>query len=772
MDIKKVISIIVLFSLMLIIPSAMAIKTFHVQETDLVTISPEALDPDHDQVTYTYSPPLDAQGQWQTGYNDAGEYLLRIGASDGLNQTTKEVLLVVDNKNQRPYLTEKKIKVKELQLVDLKQFVADPDEDPLEYTFIKPFDKAGLWVPDYQDQGTFVAKFSVSDGEFTVPLRLEIEVLNTNQPPIITGSFAEEKTVSLQENEPFSFFMEAEDGDKDQLSYSWTLDGVAISDENHGEYFFDFEDAGKYELAVEVSDADHQVEKKWQLQVENVNRQPEVNLEPVTVEEGNVITLPLPEKDADGDMLTYTFDEKFDQDGRWQTTFDDAGKYKLAFWVSDGTENVKEKIDVIVLNVDRAPELSLSNDLEVREGETLSFVLNVSDPDGDEVMVSFENAPEDADFDSESKTFFWSPSYDYIKRRGGLLSNVLNALRLEQKLLRKKELSLEVKACSQELCSTFMVPVTVYNANRAPVLEVPSSLTVAESELLYLTPSSQDLDGDIVRYYFTEPLHKRKGQWETAYEDAGEYTIYVTATDGVNSQTLPVKVTVLQKNRQPTVLVPRDEYTLAEGEEFVLPVDAFDEDNDSVSMYVENLPAGAVFQNRTFTWNPAYSFAAQKEENSMLNEASFLGQKSASVGQQEQWISFIATDGEFEVNHPVKLVVKDVNQAPQIIKFSPAQPLTVAEDQPLLFSVDAFDSDGGNFTYTWTFEPGEEKITGSNAVERTFVNPGEKKVSVIVSDGLTEVRQDWLVTVSEEVVPVLDTVALEEPKFKVYVIEY
>ncbi len=776
MNLKQIMSVFVLFSFLLIIPSAIGAKTFHVQETDMVTISPETLDPDNDQVTYTYSAPLDKDGQWQTGYDDAGEYRLKIVASDGAYQTTKEVVLVVENKNQPPYLKEKKVMVKELQRLNLKQFVADPDEDPLEYVFTAPFDKNGLWIPSYDDQGTFVAKFSVKDGEFTVPLRMEVEVLDTNQPPTITASFSDQVKISIKENEELSFYVEAEDGDNDPVSYFWNINGLSLTKNSSGKYLFDFNSSGEYELAVMVSDVNYQIEKKWQLQVEDVNRKPEVGLLPLTVREGEIAKLELPKKDLDGETLTYTFGEKFDQAGNWQTTYEDAGTYNVKFRVSDGVDEVKKKVEVTVLDVDRAPEFHLPENIEVKEGENLSFVVNVSDPDGEEVDVNFINTPEEARYDKETNTLTWSPGYDYIKRRGGMLSNILNALRLEQKLLREKREVLELKACSRDLCSTETVNLYVYNSNRAPVLSIPSNLTVTEAEVLQLQPSSYDPDDDIVRYYFTAPVHKRDGRWETAHEDAGEYTIYVTATDGSNSQTMPVVVKVLQKNRQPTLIVPKDEYVLHEGEEFVLAIDASDADNDQLSLMVENLPNGASFKNNTLVWTPPYSFAVSVNEtrSSLLSEASFLDKKS-SGRSREHWLSFIASDKEFDVSHPVKLVVKDIDQKPELKSFSPLGEITLVENRPFNFSVDAFDADGDDLTYTWTFEPGSEKITGSNMVERTFTFPGEKKVSVVVSDGEYELSQKWKVTVQEdktlELVPGVGEVALQEPKFKVYVIE-
>ena len=118
-----------------------AVKTFTVKETDLVKVKAEALDVDGDKLFYYYSTPLDDNGEWQTGYDDAGEYDVDVTVSDGVNQVVKTVKIVIENKNQAPYLTEEKVSVKETQIIDLKDLVSDPDGDPLNYVFSAPFDK-------------------------------------------------------------------------------------------------------------------------------------------------------------------------------------------------------------------------------------------------------------------------------------------------------------------------------------------------------------------------------------------------------------------------------------------------------------------------------------------------------------------------------------------------------------------------------------------------------------------------------------------------------
>ncbi len=773
MDTKTAKYVFTFLVLIIVIPSAIAaVMTLRAQETDLVIVAPEAIDRDNDSIIYTYSRPLNEKGQWQTGYDDEGEYLIVITASDGVNESTKEVLLVIENKNQPPYLTEKKIRAKELQTIDLKQFINDPDADPLEYSFSEPFDGGGIWKPGYNNQGSFIASFTVSDGEFTVPLRMEVDIINTNQPPVIAETFSNAKLMPAQENHKFSFHADAEDGDGDKVTYLWTLDDKVVGDATRGEYFFDFDSAGKHALALVATDGQKGAQEEWTIVVEDVNRKPELNFLPVIVNEGETVKLILPKKDADGEVLQYSFEEKFDEQGVWVTDFEDGGTYSIYVYASDGKETVKEKAKVKVTEVDRMLQLNLPPRLEVREGQQLSWSIDAYDPDGDEVTFSFENAPEGSIFDQKTKIFSWTPGYDYISRRYGLFSNILNTLRLEQKLLQVQKVNIKVNACSMERCISAGLPLYVYNHNQPPVLEIPSNFTVTETELAELKPSATDPDGDIVRFSFSWPFDS-KGLWKTDYDDEGEHIAYVNVNDGVSSQTLPVQIKVLGKNRQPTIKVTDDNFAIEEGKELRFFVESFDPDDDTLSVKAEDLPEGAYFVNNTFIWTPGYDFVRNKNKSdSLLNSITTLNKGTDST-EDERWITLVVYDAEFEVRHPVRLTVKNVNQEPVIQDVNPVGGAIVPKNQLVTFNAAVVDNDGDVLTYLWHFGVGEEEVTETGVIKRTFVNPGEKKVRVTVSDGAVEVEKEWTVTVlDEEAVLDVSALALEEPKFKVYVIEH
>ncbi|MBU0470207.1 MAG: PKD domain-containing protein [Nanoarchaeota archaeon] len=756
--------------------SVLAVKTFQVQETDLVKINAKAVDPDKDEVTYRYSSPLNENGTWQTGYDDAGEYPLKITASDGLQETDEEILLVVKNKNQPPYLTEKKITVKETQTVDLKTLVTDPDDDLLSYEFNDPFDNSGIWKTGYDGAGIYLINFKVNDGSVETKLRIEVEVLQTNQPPEIIDSFSEAKIIPLREGQDLKFKVEAQDNDQDQLTYLWKIDETVVGEEEKGEYYLDYDSSGEHLLTVSVSDGIVAVVKEWTLNVENVNRKPTLELLPLKINEGEIARLDLPDVDLDSDELSYSFDDKFDEEGFWQTTYDDAGVYSLNIYASDGEFTVKEKVRVTVTDVDRAPTLNLPESLSVKEGEVLEWSLDTEDLDGDNVIVIFENAPEGAMYDQELKKFSLEPDYSYLARKRGIISDLLNTFRLENKILNKKIVTVKVKSCGKDLCSVGSVPLTIYNTDRAPVIEALENITVQETEKVRLEPKTSDPDGDLVKLSYSWPLSK-SGTWQTGYGDRDTYTIYVTASDGTLSETVPVNVKVEKNNRQPSLHINNDKIVVNEGHEFGFMVTAADPDDKELDLSLDHLPEGASFKEGLFIWK-ASSKLVTKTKTSWLEKfvsGDNLLNKWFNSNKEEVWLEFKVSDGEFEVVHPVKITVKDVNQAPKVLDYLPAGNVKANLNEAVVFHVAAKDDDQDELSYKWSFSGfGEDPIVGTDTIERTFTTPGNKKVKVVISDGVDEVEKEWSVSVSKEngEAGVTSDGTTSAGKYSVYVIKY
>ena len=76
--------------------------TILVRENEFIKLKARVTDPDRDEVSYSFSKPLSANGEWKTTYGDAGEYMVTLTATDGKLRTEKKIKIVVERVNVAP----------------------------------------------------------------------------------------------------------------------------------------------------------------------------------------------------------------------------------------------------------------------------------------------------------------------------------------------------------------------------------------------------------------------------------------------------------------------------------------------------------------------------------------------------------------------------------------------------------------------------------------------------------------------------------------------
>ncbi len=73
------------------------------EETDRIVLKPTIVDLEGDEYTVTYSAPFDSTGVWTTDYDDAGEYVVTITATDSEGATSSlDATVVVYERNRAP----------------------------------------------------------------------------------------------------------------------------------------------------------------------------------------------------------------------------------------------------------------------------------------------------------------------------------------------------------------------------------------------------------------------------------------------------------------------------------------------------------------------------------------------------------------------------------------------------------------------------------------------------------------------------------------------
>ena len=195
-------------------------------------------------------------------------------------------------------------------------------------------------------------------------------------------------------------------------------------------------------------------------------------------------------------------------------------------------------------------------------------------------------------------------------------------------------------------------------------------------------------------------------------------------------------------------------------------------DGDNVTISLKNSPSKASLNGNLFSWTPDYNEVTNRTSswwNKIIGKYPSLNER-LNDEEKVYWLDFSAFDGEIEAIHPVKVTIKNFNQAPVIIDYLPINAPVYFVGEPVLFHVAAKDQDNDPLQFKWDFGIEQKKIETSNSIERRFTSPGIKNVKVVISDGRLSVEKEWTVNIVEKI---NKEVALGPKKLdiKVYVID-
>ena len=250
-----------------------------VEETELISLVPKAEDPDMDTLTFTFTSPLDDNGEWQTTYSDAGEYTVTVTASDGLLTASKEVLVIVNRKEEAPVLNnfnpqEATTEISETESVEFEVSASDLNDDILRYSWKLDGieigdDNSAEYQTTYEDSGSHTVKVIVSDGIFEAEKIWSVTVNNVNRKPSLT----EVNDVEASETDTVVIELDAQDGDGDHLSYAID-DERFVQDGNVFTWETTYDDEGDHLVTVSVSDGVDTISQEITITIGNVNRAP------------------------------------------------------------------------------------------------------------------------------------------------------------------------------------------------------------------------------------------------------------------------------------------------------------------------------------------------------------------------------------------------------------------------------------------------------------------------------------------------------------------
>ncbi|MCP4582048.1 MAG: tandem-95 repeat protein [candidate division Zixibacteria bacterium] len=670
-------------------------------------------------------------------FTQSDVYIVRFIASDGLLADTAFSDIVVSNINIVPVLDPIGGQVMgEGESLGLYITSSDFDNTTLTLTaeglpsanaaFTDSGNGNGLFTfdPDFSQSGVYPVLFIVDDGELADSELVQITVNEINLSPVLAAVTTPQ---TLDENQVLQFNLSASDPDgviPSLTAYNVPANATMVDSGNgNGTFTFspDYFQAGTYNIIFEAFDGDLADSQEVEITVNNIDRPPTLAIVAgQTVDEGQHLEFLVTATDPDLEILILTaqnvmpnaaFSDSGNNVGLFEfdPDFTQAGNYIVRFIADDGEISDTIYVDVTVNALNAAPILGLIPTPQVvGEEDTLIVLITANDPDGTTPTLTAENLPTNASFaDSGDGTggLYFYPVYG---QAGGY--------------------DLLFFTSDGEFDDSQYVHLDVVITNSPPVIAPVDSQSVVEGGTLNLVITATDPD-------LTDPFLTASGlplnaaftdsgnghgllEFMPGFDQEGDYTVTIIASDGSLSDTGDVYITVLHGNVAP-VWDPTGPQTVDEGDHLDLVVSSMDFDLDILSLTTETLPINAAFTDSgnghgLLTFDP-----------DMTQSGSYQ-------------VNFFVDDGSLTDTMAVDITVNHVNIRPGLNAIGPQ---SVDEGVHLEFTANAVDFDGDPLTLSAENLPTNADFTdggsgsGLFTFDPEFTQDGVYSVLIIAGDG-------------------------------------
>ncbi|MBN1377244.1 hypothetical protein JW949_02825 [Candidatus Woesearchaeota archaeon] len=283
-------------------------------------------------------------------------------------------------------------------------------------------------------------------------------------------------------------------------------------------------DAGQYLVTITASDGKTEASVNVLVIVNKTNRAPVIECpEEINIKEGEELFIDCNIYDIEEDPLDIEYSGWINSN-KYTPGYEEEGEHTVIVTVSDEKHTVKEKVKVNVENVNRAPVIKTQfEDITIMETEIAVVNTEAYDPDSDNIDIAYSEP-----FDNEGK---WKTE---IGDAGEYIVNVV--------------------VSDGELKTKESFTLTVEQKNTAPVLQPIANITVYEGETITIRVEADDRENDDLIVIYSGWMKSKT--YTTDYDDAGEYNVIVTVSDGFLEDSQNVHIIVLDKNRPPVFVKP------------------------------------------------------------------------------------------------------------------------------------------------------------------------------------------------------------------------
>jgi uncharacterized protein (TIGR03437 family) len=637
---------------------------------------------------------------WTPNFNQAGTYTVGFGASDNgtppLNDF-KTVTITVTNTNRAPQADTKTVTTNEDTAVAITLTGADPDGDAITLAVVTPPQRGVLsgtapnltYTPNKDVNGSDSFTIKANDGSLDSQLAvITINLTPVNDAPVLSVPGPQ----AVNEGQPLAFTLTSTDVDMGQ-AYVYSSDNLpsgATLNPQTGVFAWTpgKTQAGSYTVNFTVTDnGAPPLNNTKSVTITVTNPAPVASAANVTLDEDTPKQFTLPAADPDNDPLTYIIVTP-PMHGTLSGTapnltytpgLNHNGTDSFTFKVNDGSADSNiATISLIINSVNDAPVLSVPPVQTINENQLITFIISATDVDaGQTLTFSASNLPTGATFDTVTRTFNWTPTFD---QQGTYTVNFT-----------------ATDSHTPPLSDTKPVQINVNNVNRAPVAQ-NQQLTVNEDQAQPFTLQASDPDGDaLMLTVVAAPQHgtltgtlPNLTYTPSANFNGTDSFTYKVRDLALESAVVTVSITINPVNDAPVLNVPGPQ-SVNEGAPLTFTLTAMDVDTGQTFAFSSaNLPSGATLNPQTgvFAWTPNFTQAGSYAVN------------------------FTATDNgtpPLSETKTVTIVVGNVQTPPSAVP----QQLMTDEETALAITLTGTDPQGDALTYAIVSQPANGVLTGT-----------------------------------------------------------
>ena len=677
--------------------------------------------------------------------------MLEVTDNFGSDNTLNFIWNIIVNDIDRPIIVVELLPspasliINETELINFVIDAYDPDGNTLVYNW--QLDGASvsttadyIFNTDYTSSGSYILTLDVTDNfasDNSVNFEWNIEVIDVDQAIIVTELIPESGNLFIQESESIDFSIDAYDPDGNTLEYNWALDGTSVSITDSYEFTTNMNSAGNYYLELSVTDnySDSSLQFDWEITVLDGGTNIIVtNIDPapgsLELYENEEINFLIEAYAYNGDDLTFNWQldgttVSTENTYLFTTDFNSAGYYVLTLEVEDEQSAdtilsfswnitvLESDQPLVVVDIQPTPGI-----ITINETETINFLIDAYDPDGDPLIYSWE-----LDGIEVSTTELYDFETDINSAGEYLITH-------------------EVTDNFGENSLYFEWEVTVLETDQNIVVESiqpePGNITILENELIEFSVNAYDPDGNTLEYNWqlegTQVSTNSYYDFLPDFNSAGVYDISLDITDNFvtdNSISFSWNVTVIDVDQEIIVveLIPNaTTVALNEGESVAFSIDAYDPDGNDLT----------------------YSWDLDGTQVSIVDSYEFI----AAVGSNGSYLLTLNVDDNYsenslEFNWDITVFDPSINIVINQISPAPGN-LSIIENEEINFFVDASTQNGDELTFNWLLDGTNVSIESNYDFLTDLNSAGDYELVLEIEDDMNPVtllQFTWNITV-------------------------